>query len=72
MDKIEIPFIDISKALAQFGPPGIDLKGLVEARQKDLEAFTKANKLAVDSARAVADKQVELFQTAIGALGTKR
>jgi phasin family protein len=71
MDKIEIPYIDISKVLGEFSLPGIDLKALIEARQRDLDALTKANRLAVDGMRAVADKQAELLQAVIGELGSK-
>jgi phasin family protein len=71
MAKIEIPYFDISKALGEVSLPGIDLKALVEARQRDLEALAKANQLAVDGVRAVADKQAELLQAVIGELGSK-
>jgi phasin family protein len=71
MAKIEIPYIDISKALGEVSLPGIDLKALIEARQRDLEALAKANQLAVDGMRAVADKQVELLQAVIGELASK-
>ena len=71
MAKIEIPYIDIAKALGEVSLPGIDLKALIEARQRDLEALAKANQLAVDGMRAVADKQAELLQAVIGELGSK-
>lgn len=71
MDKFELPAVDLTKLLGQFNVPGIDLKGIVEARQKDLEALAQANQLALASAKAVADKQAELLQSAIGELGSK-
>lgn len=71
MAKTEIPYFDISKALGEVSLPGIDLKALVEARRRDLEALAKANQLAVDGVRAVADKQAELLQAVIGELGSK-
>ena len=71
MAKVEIPYIDISKALGEVSLPGIDLKALIAARQRDLEALAKANQLAAEGVRAVADKQTELLQAVIGELGSK-
>jgi phasin family protein len=54
------PFLDVSKALADFKVPGIDVESLVASQRKNIEAFTQANQLAVEGVQALVRRQVEI------------
>ena len=51
--------------------PNIDLLAIMEGRRKDLEAIVKANEVALNGIKSVADKQAEMLQTVLGEIGTK-
>jgi phasin family protein len=51
--------------------PNIDLQAIMEGRRKDLEAIVKANEVALNGIKSVADKQAEMLQTVLGEIGTK-
>jgi phasin family protein len=55
------PFADFSKMLEQFKLPGVDMTTIIEARRKDIEALTEANKLAYEGLQALVQKQTEIF-----------
>ncbi|AGW94550.1 MULTISPECIES: phasin family protein [Cupriavidus] len=55
------PFADFTKMMEQFRLPGVDMSAVIEARRKDIEALTEANKLAYEGIQAVMQKQQEIF-----------
>lgn len=55
------PFADFTKMMEQFRLPGVDMSAVIEARRKDIEALTEANKLAYEGIQAVVQKQQEIF-----------
>jgi phasin family protein len=60
-----LPFGDVTKMMAQFKLPGIDMAAIVEARRKDIEALVEANKSALESMQALAKKQTEMMSAAM-------
>ena len=71
MDKSELPVVDLNKVMDQLKLPNIDLQAIMEGRRKDLEAIVKANEVALNGIKSVADKQAEMLQTILGEIGTK-
>jgi phasin family protein len=71
MDKSELPVVDLNKIMDQLKLPNIDLQAIIEGRRKDLEAIVKANEVALNGIKSVADKQAEMLQTVVGEIGTK-
>ena len=62
MEKSTGPFVDVTKLMEQFKLPGIDIPAIVEARRKDIEALTEANRIAFEGMQALAQKQAEILQ----------
>ena len=62
MEKANFPFVDITKIMDQFKLPGIDMSSIVEARRKDIEALTHANKIAFEGMQSIAQKQAEILR----------
>jgi phasin family protein len=58
-------FLDVTKIFGNFRMPGLDIETIVAMQRKNLEAFTQANQLAVEGARAVAQRQAEIIQQAV-------
>lgn len=56
------PFSDFSKLFGEMKLPGFDLAAIYEMQRKNVEAMTAANRLALDSMRAVVERQVQLAQ----------
>jgi phasin family protein len=54
-----------SHIFGDFSIPSFDVEAIVEAQQKNVEAFIQANQLAVEGARALAQRQAEIVQQAI-------
>lgn len=57
-------FFDMTKAFGEFRLPGFDVEAVAVSQQKNLEALTQANQLAVEGVRAVAQRQAEIAQKA--------
>jgi phasin family protein len=55
-------FADIAKMLEQFKLPGIDVAALVDARRKDIEALVAANRLALEGAQTLGQKQADMLR----------
>ena len=62
MEKSTGPFVDVTRLLEQFKLPGVDIPAIVEARRKDIEALTEANRIAFEGMQALAQKQAEILQ----------
>lgn len=56
---------DVSKYLADFKVPGLDVDSLVASQRKNIEALTQANKLAFDGFQAVVKRQTEILRQTI-------
>tara|TARA_R100001143_G_scaffold52561_1_gene47849 strand:+ start:195 stop:644 length:450 start_codon:yes stop_codon:yes gene_type:complete len=56
---------DFSKAFQQYQAIPFDMKDLMETQRKNLQAFTEAQQLAVESMQAVAQRQTEIVSQII-------
>ena len=60
------PNLDIPKIMAEFRLHAMpDMTELAKAQQKNLEAITAANKVALEGARAVAERHMEIVQQSV-------
>ena len=60
------PNLDITKIMAEFRMPAMpDMMELAKAQQKNLEAISAANKVALEGARAVAERHMEIVQQSV-------
>ena len=60
------PNMDMSKIFAEFRLPAMpDMSALAKAQQKNLEAISAANKVALEGARAVAERHMEIVQQSV-------
>lgn len=57
-------FMDFSKYAEQFKVPGVDSKALIESQRRNFEAMTRANQVALEGARALMQRQVEILRQA--------
>jgi phasin family protein len=58
-------FADVTKMFEQFKLPGVDMKPIIESRRKDIEALVAANKAAAEAMQALAQRQTEMFASAM-------
>ena len=58
----EMPFFDFTKLMEQYKLPGVDVAALVDRERKNIEALTKANKIAFEGFQALVRKQSEILQ----------
>lgn len=56
-------FSDFKKWSEQFQIPGLDMQSLMEAQRKNLEAISQANRIAVEGAQALGQRQMEILRT---------
>ena len=64
MAKTTNGFFDMSKVFDGFRFGGFDVQAMAEAQRKNLEALTQANQLAIESVRALVQRQGEIAQEA--------
>lgn len=57
--------MDFSKFATQFKLPNFDSKALVETQRRNIEAMTKANRVALEGLQAVSQRQVEILRQAM-------
>lgn len=62
MSKSGMPFLDIAKILEQLKVPGVDMSAILEARRKDIDALTQANRMAYENMQALARREAEILQ----------
>lgn len=62
------PFADLQTMMSQFSVPGVDLASVVESRRKDIDALVAANRAALETAQALAQKQTEMLMQAMQAI----
>ncbi len=53
------------KAMSQFRIPAVDLEMMLTAQRKNVEAFTAANRLAIEGIQAVMRRQLEIFRQTV-------
>jgi phasin family protein len=58
----EMPFPDFTKLLENYKLPGVDFSALVDREKKNIEALTKANKIAFEGWQALVRRQSEILQ----------
>lgn len=63
-------YADYNRSFAEFGKyfangkiPAVDFEAVMTAQRKNVEAFTAANRLAVEGMQAVTQRQMELVRT---------
>jgi phasin family protein len=59
------PDVDVTKVMADFRLPSVDVDAVVASQRKNIEALTQANQLAVEGVQAVARRQVEIARQAV-------
>jgi phasin family protein len=57
-----LQFLDFTKLMGQYKLPGVDFAALVERERKNIEALTKANKIAFEGWQALVRRQAEILQ----------
>jgi phasin family protein len=67
------PFFDVdfTKFTTDFKMPGVDINEMMAFQRKNIEALTKANKVAFDGFQAVAQRQSEIFKTLLDKVSTQ-
>ena len=55
--------MDLSKLMADFKMPGVDIESILATQRKNVEALAQANQLAVEGMQAVARRQAEILRT---------
>jgi phasin family protein len=58
-------YFDMTKVMADFRMPTVDVDAVVASQRKTIEAFTQANQLAVEGVQAVARRQVEIARQSV-------
>ena len=58
----DFPVFDFMKLLAPYKVPGVDFAELVDREKRNIEALTKANKIAFDGWQALVRRQSEILQ----------
>jgi phasin family protein len=54
--------MDVTKLMADFKLPQVDVEALVAVQRKNIETFSTANKLALEGMQAVAKRNMEIMQ----------
>lgn len=58
-------FFDVTKVFGEFRLPAVDVDAVVTAQRKNFEALSQASQLAVEGARAIAQRQGEMAQQTV-------
>ena len=67
----KIPSFDFTKLMKDFKLPGVDLATIIEREKKNIEALTKANRVAFEGWQALVHRQAEILQESVKrAVGT--
>jgi phasin family protein len=61
----EMPFPEFTKLLENYKIPGIDFSAFVDREKRNIEALTKANKIAFEGWQALVHRQSEILQQAM-------
>jgi phasin family protein len=60
-ENVDLGKFDFTKWLGELKLPGVDVQTLMDNQRKNIEAVVEANKLAVESMKAIAKRQVEML-----------
>jgi len=60
--------MDLSKIFSGMNMPSMDVTGVLESQRKNMETFAAANKVAVESAQALAQRQTEMMRESVEAM----
>ena len=55
-------FADVSKLMSEFKLPGVDVESVLASQQKNIQALTAANQLAIEGFQAVVRRQSEIVR----------
>src|SRR5689334_13400130 len=55
-------FADVSKLISDFKLPGVDVESVLASQQKNIQALTAANQLALEGFQAVVRRQSEIVR----------
>jgi phasin family protein len=55
-------FADVSKLISEFKLPGVDVESVLASQQKNIQALTAANQLALEGFQAVVRRQSEIVR----------
>ena len=55
-------FTDVEKMMSKFAMPGLANNAMVETQRKNIEALTTANKVVLEGAQALAQRQTEIMR----------
>ena len=55
-------FMDFTKIAGQFKVPNFDAGALMESQRKNIEAMTTANRVALEGAQAIGQRQAEIMR----------
>ena len=58
----ETPVFDFTELMSQFRLPGVDFTALVDRERKNIEALTKANRIAFEGWQRLVRRQAEMLQ----------
>ena len=58
----ETPVFDFTKLMSQFRLPGVDFAALVDRERKNIDALTKANRIAFEGWQRLVSRQAEMLQ----------
>ena len=58
----ETPVFDFTELMSQFRLPGVDFAALVDRERKNIEALTKANRIAFEGWQRLVSRQAEMLQ----------
>jgi phasin family protein len=61
------PTFDPAALFAGFKVPNVDVEALISAQRRNVEAFTAANKVAVDGVKELAARQAEFTRATVDA-----
>jgi phasin family protein len=58
--------MDFTKMMADFKLPAVDVDALLASQRRNIETFSAANKVALEGAQAIARRNMEIVQAAVG------
>jgi len=65
MDTSPNSLTDFTMLLQQYKLPGVDMAFIIDARRKDIEALTQANRIAYEGMQRLVQKQLDIFSKTI-------
>ena len=65
----QFPMFDLEGMFRQFSMPSLDAKSMVEAQQKNIEAFVAANQKIAENIQKIAEREQEIIQETISDWG---